>query len=301
MNVLRTPDERFEGLDGYDFAPHYREVVTEEGVRLRYHFLDEGPRDAAPILLLHGNPSWAYVYRNMIGPLAARGHRVLALDLMGMGRSDKPDDPEFHTLARHVDWMGQWLEGEDLRDITLFCQDWGGIFGLCLLAEHPDRFARVIAANTGLPEGQGSNPFLDNWLAYSQSVDELPIDVLMDAITTRSLTDEEKRAYLAPYPDGGYQTAPKRLPVLIPLQPDNPGVPQCKATWAFLETFDKPFLTIFGDADAIAYAAGSHLAFQRRVPGAAGQPHHVIEGANHFLQEDAPEELVERIDAFVRG
>lgn len=300
MNILRTPDERFADLEDYDFAPHYREVTTDEGVVLRYHFLDEGPRDAAPILLLHGNPSWAYLYRNMIPGLVARGHRVLALDLMGLGRSDKPDDRAFYTLARHVDWMGQWLEGEDLRDITLFCQDWGGIFGLNLVAAHPDRFARVIASNTGLPEGEGSNEFLDGWLAYSQSLDEFPIAMLMGAITTRPLTDGEVRGYEAPFPDASYQTSPMMLPTLIPMQPDNPGVPQCRETWAFLDTFEKPFLTIFGSADQIAYAAGSHVKFQERIPGAAGQAHHVIEGANHFIQDDAPDELVERIDAFTR-
>jgi len=299
MEILRTPDERFEGLVDFPFAPHYREVTAEDGTLLRMHFLDEGPRDAAPVLLLHGNPSWSYLYRHMIPGLVARGHRVVVPDLMGMGRSDKPADQDVYTLAHHVDWLSQWLVGEDLQHITLFCQDWGGTAGLNLLPLHGERFDRVIASNTGLPEGRGINKFMEDWLVFSQSVDELPIGMLMNGGTTRDLSAEEIRAYGAPFPDGTYQASPKRFPLLIPVQPENPGVPQTKATWVYLETWEKPFLTVFGDKDPVAYGSGAHTVFQKRIPGAQGQPHVVLEGPNHFIQEDAPDELIEIIDRFI--
>jgi haloalkane dehalogenase len=235
----------------------------------------------------------------MIPGLVERGHRVLALDLMGLGRSDKPVDPDVFTLAAHVDWMGQWLIGEDLERITLFCQDWGGTTGLCVVAQHPDRFARIVASNTGLPEGQGVNKFMQDWLDFSQLLDELPIGALVNAGTTRELTPDEVAAYDAPFPDGTYQASPKRFPLLIPVQPDNPGVAVTKAAWAVLERWDKPFLTAFGDQDPVAYKPGAHLQLHKRIPG-AGQPHVVLKGPNHFIQEDAPEELVEILDGFIR-
>lgn len=299
MEVLRTPDECFDGLVDFDFTPHYRDVTAADGTALRFHFLDEGPRDAAPVLLLHGNPSWCYLYRHMVPGLVARGHRVVALDLMGMGRSDKPVARDDYSLAAHVEWMSQWLEAVDLRDATLFCQDWGGILGLCLLPRHGDRFARVVASNTGLPAGRGMTPFMESWLAFSQSVDVLPVGGLVQGGSTRELTDAEVAAYDAPYPDSRYQASPKVFPVLIPLQPDNPGVPQALATWEYLETWEKPFLTVFGDHDAVAYKAGAQEVLCQRIPGAAGQAHRVLEGPSHFIQEDAPAELVAVIDDFI--
>ena len=299
VEFLRTPNARFEGLADYDFEPRYREVAAADGTPLRLHFVDEGPRDADPVLLLHGNPSWCYLYRHMVPGLVAQGHRVVALDLMGMGRSDKPVDADDYTLAGHVDWMAQWLVGEDLKRITLFCQDWGGTAGLNLLPAHGDRFARVIASNTGLPAGRGMNKFLEDWLTFSQSVDELPIGALMNSGTTRELSPEEIRAYEAPFPDGSYQASPKRFPLLIPVQPDNPGVAITSATWTYLEDWRKPFLTVFGDQDPVAYKAGAQEAFTSRIPGAVGQPHAVLEGPSHFIQEDAPDELVRIIDTFV--
>lgn len=301
MDVLRTPDARFEGLPDWDFEPHYREVTAADGTALRFHFVDEGPDDAPPVLLLHGNPSWSYLHRHMIRGLVGRGHRVLSLDLMGMGRSDKPVDRSAHTVEAHLDWMSQWLTGEDLDDVTLYCQDWGGLLGLTLVRMHPDRFRRILASNTGLPAGEGASPALQAWIDFSQSADPLPVGAIVDGGTTRSLSEGERAAYDAPYPDGSYQASPVQFPVLIPAQPDNPAVPLFRATWEFLETWTRPFLTVFGADDAIAFKPGSHLKFQRKVPGAAGQPHRVIEGANHFIQEDAPDELVEILDAFTRA
>jgi haloalkane dehalogenase len=301
MDVLRTPDERFAGLDGWDFAPHYAEVTAADGARLRFHFVDEGPRDVAPVLLLHGNPSWSYLHRDMIRGLVARGHRVVALDLIGFGRSDKPVDRAAYTLASHVDWLDQWLTGSGLTAITLYCQDWGGLAGLQLLPRHPERFARIIASNTGIPSGEGANEFMQRWLDFSQSVDALPVAGLVNGGTGRDLTPGQLAAYDAPFPDGTYQAGALQFPLLIPVQPDNPGVPMCRDTWDFLAGWTKPFLTVMGSEDAIAYKPGAHRKFQRVVPGAAGLDHVVIEGAGHFIQEDAPDRLVEIIDSLVHG
>jgi len=251
------------------------------------------------VLLMHGNPSWSYVHRNMIRGLVAAGHRVIALDLMGLGRSDKPTARSDYTLARHVDWVGQWLQAEDLNDITLYCQDWGGLIGLIAMTLDPDRFARVIASNTGLPVGEGVNKFMKQWLEFSQNIDFLPIGDLVAGGTTRPLSDAEKAAYDAPFPDSSYQASALQFPLLIPVQPDNAGVPMARETWVRLAQWQKPFLTVFGSADAVAFKARAHLKFQEVVPGAAGQAHRVIEGANHFIQEDAPDELVDLIDAFI--
>lgn len=300
MEILRTPDDRFIGLADYDFEPHYRSVIAADGTELRFHFIDEGPRDAPPVLLLHGNPSWSYLHRSMVRGLAALGHRVLALDLIGMGRSDKPIEKSDYSLASHVDWVGQWLEGEDLDDITLYCQDWGGIIGLNLLPFHGERFTRVIASNTGVPAGEGATTGIANWLEFVASVDVLPISGVMQSGTTRRFSKEELVAYDAPFPDGRYQASPLIFPFLIPVQPENPGVPMCQAMWRYLATWTKPFLTVFGSEDQISYKAGAHLKMQRVIPGAADQEHIVIEGASHFIQEDAPEQLVTIIDAFVK-
>jgi len=299
MEILRTPDERFHGLEDYDFEPHYRSIAAVDGTALRFHFVDEGPRDADPVLLLHGNPSWTYLHRKMIRGLAALGHRVVALDLIGMGRSDKPAAKTDYSLANHIDWMGQWLEAEDLTNITLYCQDWGGITGLNLLPFHGDRFARVIASNTGVPAGEGATEGIENWLAFVSSVEQLPIGGVMQSGTSRRLTPGEVAAYEAPFPDGSYQASPLEFPFLIPVQPENPGVPMCREMWEYLKTWEKPFLTVFGSEDAISYKAGAHLKMQRVIPGAANQQHVVIEGANHFIQEDAPDELIDIIDAFI--
>jgi haloalkane dehalogenase len=300
MKVLRTPDERFANLEGWDHEPHYRDVTAADGTTLRFHFVDEGPRDAAPVLLLHGNPSWSYLHRHMIRGLADLGHRVIALDLIGHGRSDKPAARADYTLAGHVDWLHQWLVGEDLTDITFYCQDWGGLAGLHLLLREPQRFARVVASNTGVPAGEGVNEFMEWWLDYSQKADSLPIAQLIAGSCSRELTEGERAAYEAPYPDGSYQTSALQFPLLIPIQPDNPGVPMCRELWKFLETWEKPFATIYGSEDPVAFKPGAHRKFQRVVPGAKGAPHVVIEGAHHFIQEDAAPELVDFIDAFVR-
>jgi haloalkane dehalogenase len=298
MDVKRTPDARFEELDGYPFAPRYAEVKAEDGTLLRVHYVDEGPRGAAPIVLMHGNPSWSYLYRKIIPRLVAQGHRVLAPDLVGLGRSDKPAAKSDYSLARHVDWMSQWLVAAGVENATLFAQDWGGVIGFPVAMRHPARFARLIAANTGLPTGQGASKALQDWLAYSDRATSLPVAQLIASWVVNGLSDAEKRAYDAPFPDASYQAAALSFPRLIPLQPDNPGVPLMRETWQQLERWTKPFLTVFGDRDPIS--KGADLRFQQLVPGAKGQPHVVLSPAHHFLQEDQPEAIAERIHAFAR-
>ncbi|MBF2754629.1 MAG: alpha/beta fold hydrolase [Gammaproteobacteria bacterium AqS3] len=298
MEILRTPDERFEGIAGFDYTPCYLEVQDEDGTALRVHYTDQGPPDAPPVLLMHGNPTWSYLYRNFIPPLVAAGHRVLTVDLIGCGRSDKPALRADYTQARHYHWMSQWLQQMELRDITLFCQDWGGTIGLYLVSQFPERFARVCAANTGLPDGGGGSEGVQAWIAMMAQMQEFPFeDVFAMAVASRSLTEAEVAAYRAPYPDGRFMHAICGFPALIAVESDNPGVAQNRAAWEALERFDKPFLTIWGAKDPVT--AGGQEVLQRRIPGARGQAHAVLPEAGHFLQEDAPEEVVERLLAFI--
>ncbi len=299
MEVLRTPDARFADLSDFPFAPHYVQVTGRQAIQLRLHYLDEGPATAAPVLLLHGEPSWSYLYRRMIQPLAERGHRVVAPDLIGFGRSDKPASRSDYTFERHVDWMSEWLTKLDLKDITLFCQDWGGLIGLRLVARFPERFAGVIAANTGLPIGGGAIPLpFKLWLAFSQYVPRLPIGWLVSKGTVRGLTAGEKRAYDAPFPDERYKAGARIFPALVPITDAHASVPECKAAWEILAGFNKPFLTAFSDRDPIT--RGGDKIFQARIPGTRGQPHATIRKAGHFLQEDQPAALVALIDNMVR-
>lgn len=298
MKVLRTPDERFAAIRDFPFAPHYTEIGFE-GTRLRIHHVDEGPRQAAPVLLMHGEPSWAYLYRKMISGLVAAGHRVVAPDLIGFGKSDKPAAQDDYTYERHVAWMSAWLKAVDLKGITLFCQDWGGLIGLRLVAAFPERFARVVVANTGLPIGTGWSEGFKAWLDFSQKVPEFPTGFILDGGTKRSLTDAENAAYDAPYPDESYKSGARCFPRLVPITPEHGSVAENIAAWKVLEQFNKPFLTAFSDSDPVT-KGGEHV-FQSRVPGAKGQPHVTIKDAAHFLQEDAPEELVRVIDAFIKA
>lgn len=297
MKVLRTPDARFEGLEGYAFAPHYTEIKDADGTALRIHHVDEGPRGAAPVLLMHGEPSWSYLYRKMITGLTAAGHRVVAPDLVGFGRSDKPAEQDDYTYERHVAWMSAWLTRNDLKDITLFCQDWGGLIGLRLVAAFPERFARVVVGNTGLPIGTGWTEGFKAWLDFSQSVPVFPVGFIVNGGTTRELSAAEQAAYDAPYPDETYKAGARVFPRLVPVTPEHGSVAENKAAWAVLEKFEKPFLTAFSDKDMVT--AGGEKVFQARVPGAKGQKHTIVEGGGHFLQEDAPEQLVSIINTFI--
>jgi haloalkane dehalogenase len=299
MEILRTPDSCFENLEGYAFEPHYVEVgaTGAGGPPLRIHYLDEGPRDGAPIVLIHGNPTWSYLHRKFVGPLTEAGHRVLALDLVGCGRSDKPAARGDYTQERHIDWVCQWLEALDLRAATLFCQDWGGPIGLGMVARHPDRFARIVASNTGIPLGEGESEFMKMWVGMMRQATEFPFDQMLPTGMTHEITPGELAAYKAPFPDVSYQAGICEFPLLIAVQPDNPGVPLNKGIWEALGQWEKPFLTLWGALDPVTPGGDKRL--QEYVPGAAGQPHHVFEDASHFIQEDVPGELVARILGFV--
>lgn len=296
MDILRTPDARFEGLADWPYAPRYAEVRDADGTVLRIHYVDEGPRDGAVVLLMHGEPSWAYLYRHIIAGLVARGRRVIAPDLVGFGRSDKPAKRTDYTYERHVAWMSAWLAGLDLKGITLFCQDWGGLIGLRLVAAFPERFAGVVVANTGLPTGGGMTEGFKAWLEFSQNVPQMPIGMLLNGGSGRNLSEAEIAAYDAPFPDETYKEGARQFPTLVPVTAEHPSVAENLAAWKVLEAFDKPFLTAFSDGDAIT--RGGEAVFQSRVPGAKGQPHVTLSGG-HFLQEDSPREIVEAIDGLI--
>ena len=299
MKILRTPDSAFDAIADYPFAPHYAEISDADGSAMRLHYVDEGPRGAAPVLLMHGEPSWSYLYRKFIPALAAKGHRVVAPDLIGFGKSDKPADRSDYTYERHIAWMRLWLEAVDLTNITLFCQDWGGLIGLRLVAAFPDRFARLMIGNTGLPVGTGWSEGFKNWLDFSQKVETFPVGFIVNSGCVRDLSPQETAAYDAPFPDERYKEGARQFPVLVPITPEHGSVAENIAAWKRLETFEKPVLTCFSDNDAVT--AGGEKAFISRMPGAAGQPHQIISDAGHFLQEDKPEELTALIDDFIRA
>ncbi len=297
MLVLRTPDEAFADLPDYAFAPHYMMVTDDDGTALRIHYVDEGPSDAPPILLMHGEPSWSYLYRKMITLLVAQGHRVIAPDLIGFGKSDKPTDRNDYTYERHVNWMSQWLSGTGIADITLFCQDWGGLIGLRLVAAFPDLFARVVIANTGLPIGTGWSEGFESWRAFSQKVDPFPSGYIVNGGCVRDLTPAEVAAYDAPFPDERFKEGARQFPTLVPVTAEHASVAENIAAWDVLDRFERPVLTCFSDKDAVT--AGGEKLFIKRMPGAAGQPHRIIKDAGHFLQEDKPDELAALIDQFI--
>jgi haloalkane dehalogenase len=295
MEVLRTPDERFENLPGYAFEPHYAKI---DGLRI--HYLDEGPTDGQVVLMLHGEPSWCYLYRKMIPLVTAAGYRAVAPDLVGFGRSDKPTRREDYTYARHTEWMRTLLfDRLDLGGVSLVCQDWGGLLGLRLVGEHPDRFARIVAANTGLPTGdKPAGADFMAWRDYSQNVPEFLAGKILQLGTASDLSDDVMAAYDAPFPDDSYKAGARQFPMLVPISTDNPATEPNRAAWKVLAGWSKPFLTAFADSDPIF--DGLDVPLQRAIPGATGQPHAIIEGAGHFLQEDQAERLAEVVVDFIR-
>ena len=306
MDVLRTPDERFEGLEGYDFTPNYAEVPVDpqapSAQTLRMHYLDERPEGAAPdgvVLCLHGEPSWSYLYRSMVPPMVAAGLRVVAPDLVGFGRSDKPARRDDYTYERHVSWLAALVfDALDLTDITLVCQDWGGLLGLRLVAAEPTRFARVVAANTFLPTGERALPeAFHRWRRFSQEVEDFEVGAIVAAGTADGLSPAARAAYDAPFPSDAFKEGARQFPTLVPDGPDAPSAAQARAAWDELRRFDRPVLTAFSDGDPIT--AGSDRYLREQIPGARGQPHVTIEGAGHFLQEDRGAELAAAVIAFV--
>lgn len=302
MQTLRTPDERFADLAGYPFEPHYVDVDDTDGGMLRVHYLDEGPADGAVVLCLHGEPSWSYLYRKMIPPLVEVGFRVIAPDLVGFGKSDKPTEQADYTYARHVAWMRALIVDHlDLGGVTFFGQDWGGLVGLRLVAENPDRFDRVIIGNTGLPTGEGrpTDAFLQ-WQKFSQTTPVFDVGFLLQAATITDLTPEEVAAYDAPFPDDSYKAGARIFPTLVPTSPDDPAAEANRAAWSVFEQWDKPFICCFSDSDPVT--RGGDKPFLAKVPGAQGRPHTTVANAHHFFQEDAAPQLAQIIiDAVAAG
>jgi haloalkane dehalogenase len=296
VKLLRTPDDRFADLPDFGYPPRYADVG---GLRLAY--VETGPADGEPVLLLHGEPSWSFLYRKVMPVLADAGLRAIAADLAGFGRSDKPAEVGDYSFARHVEWIRALaFDRLDLHGLTIVGQDWGGLIGLRLVAEHPDRFARVVAANTGLPTGD--EPMPDVWLRFRDIVRTAPalsVSRLVQSGCQTKLPPEVLAAYEAPFPDPTFASAVRAMPDLVPTSPDDPAAEANRAAWRRLAAWEKPFLVAFSDRDPITGSMG--LVLRRTVPGAAGIDHPVIAGAGHFLQEDAGERLGAVIADFIRA
>jgi haloalkane dehalogenase len=299
MRTLRTPDDLLTDLPDFGFAPRYADVPDDDGGMLRMAYVDEG--SGPVVLLLHGEPSWSFLYRRVIPILTAAGLRAVAPDLVGFGRSDKPTEVSDHTYTRHVGWMRDLVFGAlDLRDVCVVGQDWGGLIGLRLVAEHPDRFASVVAANTGLPTGDVAMP--EVWYRFRDSVansTRLDVSRYVQSGCVTTLAADVAAGYDAPFPDEAFKAGPRAMPGLVPIRPDDPASAANRAAWQALGNWQKPFLIAFSDHDPIT--APMAPAFARLVPGAAGRAHPVIGGAGHFLQEDAPDRLGNEIVDFLSG
>ena len=292
MNTVRTPDSRFENLPDYDFRPNYVDVDA-----MRMHYVDEGPRDGDVVLLLHGEPSWSYLYRFMIPPLGAAGLRAIAPDLIGFGRSDKPTRKSDYSYATHVAWMKEFIQALDLRDITLFCQDWGSLIGLRVAAENERRFARIALGNGGLPTGDQEMPkAFKIWRAFARFSPWFPIGRIVQSVTMTALSDDIVAAYDAPFPSSKYKAGARAFPMLVPTTPDDPASESNRAAWKILGEWQKPFLTTFSNRDPIT--RGGEVPWQETVPGAKNRGHVRIRNAGHFLQEDKGPELADVLIEF---
>ncbi len=295
MKILRTPEERFLNLPGYDFEALYVDVGD-----MRMHYVDKGPQDAEPVLLLHGEPSWSYLYRTMIPPIAEAGLRAVAPDLIGFGKSDKPTEQHDYSYEKHVAWMKVLLEQLDLRNITLVCQDWGSLIGLRLAAENEERFDRIVLANGGLPTGDQNMPMAFSiWRAFARFSPWFPIGRIIQAATISNLSADVVKAYDAPFPDSSFKAGARAFPKLVPTTPDDPAATANRAAWDVFRNWQKPFLTSFSDGDPIT--RGLDKVFVKRVPGAKNQPHTTIEGAGHFLQEEKGPEFAKVIIDFLKS
>lgn len=313
MKALRTPDERFEKLDGFPFAPHYLEVSDPDGGSLRMHYVDEGPRDGKPVVLLHGEPTWSYLYRKMIPGLTRAGHRVIAPDQIGFGRSDKPTEQSDYSVARHVGWIRECIVKLDLRDATFFGQDWGSLIGFTAALHEESRFRAIVAANAALPDpsnldrmaaAQGNSTdgeAFTRWQEWAAAQDHMEVGQSLanglPGVTVgggMDLSPAEITAYDAPFPDARYQAGVLVFPSLIRPEKLIPeGLALFDAAWRVLEKWQKPFVTAYGKADPVL--GWFDRVFQQYVPGATGQPHREFPNGPHFIQEAEPDALVEAI------
>jgi haloalkane dehalogenase len=293
--ILRTPEERFANVPDFPYTPHYTEVGG-----LRVACIDEGPRDAPIALLMHGEPTWSFLYRKMIPVLVAAGYRVIAPDLVGFGRSDKPAHKRDYSYLNHVQWMSAWVEANDLRHMTLFCQDWGSLVGLRVVAEMPERFDRIVLANGGLPTGMEAVPkAFKIWRAFAVFSPWFPIGRIVKTGCADGLTPEEVAAYDAPFPSRKYRIAARLFPTFVPTTPTDPERANNERAWELFKRWDKPFLTLFSNRDPVT--RGGAKVWQKNVPGAQGQPHAVTRGAGHFLQEDKGVEVAHAMVAFMQA
>ena len=296
MKILRTPDERFNTVRDFPWEPRYVQLGE-----LRMHYVEAGPLDGKPVLLLHGEPTWSYLYRKMIPVFAGAGYRAIAPDLIGFGRSDKPSKMGDYSYQRHVDWVLGLIEQLDLREITLVCQDWGSLIGLRLAAEHQDRFARITVGNGALPTASSELKIpaaFKLWRAFAKYSPWFPIGGIVKTGCASRLAAHEIAAYNAPFPDGSYKAGTRAFPRLVPTDETDPAIPANRAAWAALGKWNKPFLTVFGALDPILGRADGVL--QKHVPGAVGQPHARLR-ASHFLQEDLGEEWARRTVDWMRA
>jgi haloalkane dehalogenase len=294
MNILRTPDECFSSLKDYQFVPNY--VVIDD---LRLHYVDEGNPSGKVILLMHGEPTWSYLYRKIIPILAKQGYRVIAPDLIGFGKSDKPSDVKDYSYKKHVEWITKFIQQIDLQNITLFCQDWGGLIGIRVAAENPERFAGIIASNTGFPTGdQPPSEAFKQWQEFSQTIPVFPVGVIVNGACVNKLSAETIAAYDAPFPEEKYKAGPRIFPKLVPTTSDDPASADNRKAWEKLMQWQKPFLTCFSDSDPIT--KGADLVFQKLIPGTKGQNHTTIIAGGHFIQEDKPTEIAQIISEFMQ-
>lgn len=293
MKIAKHDPARFTTLPDYDFAPNWCDIDLGNGLDAHMHYLDEGPKDAPPVLLFHGEPSWSFLYRKMIPVLVEAGFRCLAPDLIGFGKSDKPDDIAFYTYDRHIDWLSQWRDAVVPEEAALFCQDWGGLLGLRMVGEAPERFSCVVASNTFLPTGGTPSPAFLAWREFAKSSPEFKIGELLQRATATERTPEEIAAYDAPFPDEPSKAGARAFPQLVPVEDGMDGIAQNKAAWVGLSAFDKPFLTLFGEDDPVTGGLAAPLI--ERIKGAKGMPHGMLSTCGHFCQEDRPRELAQGV------
>jgi haloalkane dehalogenase len=293
VKILTSDPARFANLPDYDFAEHWTTVDLGEGRSGRMHYVDEGPRDAPVVLLFHGEPSWSFLYRKMIRPLLEAGFRCLAPDLIGFGKSDKPNDIAFYTYDRHISWLKQWRDAVCPQNAGLFCQDWGGLLGLRMVGEEPDRFDYVVASNTFLPTGGTPSPAFLAWREFAKTSPDFKIGELLQRATATERTEAEIAAYDAPFPDEPSKAGARAFPALVPVEDGMDGIEQNKAAWKGLESFDKPFLTLFGEDDPVTGGLAPHLV--ERIAGAKDMPHATLPQCGHFCQEDRPAELAQGV------
>ena len=293
MKILRTPDNRFSNLLDYPFKPNYIQLGD-----IRIHYVDEGESSKEVVLLIHGEPTWSYLYRKMVPIVSESGYRVIVPDLVGFGKSDKPINQEDYTYEKHVGWISSFIESLDLKNINLFCQDWGGLIGLRIVSEQGYRFNRIIASNTSLPTGDFKVPkAFFNWQKFSQDTPVFNASKIVKSSCVNKISNEVQKAYDAPFPDETYKAGARRFPMLVPTSPNDPSSQPNREAWEKLKNWHKPFLTAFSDSDPIT--KGGDILFQKLIPGCKGISHKTIVGAGHFLQEDKGPELAQLIVDFI--